>query len=81
MFVVIGDIKALYCTMLKKSLPSIIYVDMFTIEKKIELKHILNNKTGTRLLMMNCNILIWFIQLPRNNMYDVLFSKCSLQIF
>lgn len=34
MFVVIGDIKALYCTMLKKSLPSIIYVDMFTIEKK-----------------------------------------------
>lgn len=40
MFVVIGDIKALYCTMLKKSLPSIIYVDMFTIEKKIELKHI-----------------------------------------
>lgn len=81
MFVVIGDIKALYCTMLKKSLPSIIYVDMFTIEKKIELKHILNNKTGTGLLMMNCNILIWFIQLPRNNNYDVQFSECSLQIF
>lgn len=61
MFVVIGDIKVLYCIMLKKLFFLIIYVDMFIIEKKIELKYILNNKIGICLFMMNCNILIWFI--------------------
>lgn len=40
MFVVIGDIKVLYCIMLKKLFFLIIYVDMFIIEKKIELKYI-----------------------------------------